>query len=70
MIEMEMKPAQRPAASLLTGVLARAGDLLTLWCRNHRTRRQLSRLTTQQLADIGLNPEDRAQECQQWFWQK
>ena len=39
------------------------------WSRNHRTRRQLSRLDDHQLPDLGLAAVDREIECRKWFWQ-
>lgn len=42
---------------------------LVKWDLRHRTRRALSRLTPEQLRDVGLTPEMAAQETLKRFWQ-
>lgn len=38
-------------------------------CTVSKQRRTLSRLTTQQLTDIGITPQQRATECNRRLWQ-
>lgn len=41
---------------------------LCLWQRNLRTRRQLRRLTAEQLADAGISNSERDSELEKPFW--
>ena len=42
---------------------------LALYWRTYRTRKQLSRLTEDQLKDIGITVEDAGREASKYFWQ-
>ena len=42
---------------------------LRLWTRNYTTRKTLRRLTSDQLADIGLTQYEARMEARKWFWQ-
>jgi uncharacterized protein YjiS (DUF1127 family) len=54
----------RPAHSLWLRLYA----TLLHWRRNLRTRRQLARLDTRQLADAGISEAQRQQELATPFW--
>lgn len=64
-----------PSLRLLTGPpfnpwrSAQLPSILALWFRRARTRRQLARLDTAGLQDIGLCHAERDAECARWFWQ-
>ena len=44
-------------------------EILRLWLRRVRTRRQLRRLDVRQLADVGLDEGQRRDEGVKWFWE-
>lgn len=46
-----------------------AAATLRTWHRRSRTRKELFRLDTPRLHDIGITEADRRQECSKWFWQ-
>lgn len=48
---------------------SRWGEMVSLYYRRYRTRRQLARLSADQLRDIGLTPEQAAKEVARFFWQ-
>ena len=56
---------------LATGSLSlgRLVELLHLWRRRARTRRQLAALDDQQLSDIGISHSERMAELDKPFWQ-
>ncbi|MFK7941162.1 MAG: DUF1127 domain-containing protein [Roseovarius sp.] len=43
--------------------------VISLWHRNHVTRKALRRLTLQQRADVGLTKRQARVESRKWFWQ-
>lgn len=53
----------RHVTAMATAQARRLGQLPTLW----RTRRQLARLTADQLRDIGLTEEQQRRESRRWF---
>ena len=56
---------------LATGSLSliRLVELLHLWRRRARTRRQLAALDDHQLSDIGISHSERMAELDKPFWQ-
>lgn len=70
MIDVRFAAASQPVRPVRGAALASAIGRLALWRRNQRTRQGLKMLTEQQLADIGISPKDRADECAKWFWQR
>ncbi len=46
----------------------KVSDTLALYRRNHRTRKQLAKLTIDQLDDIGLTIEQVEREAKKPFW--
>ncbi len=44
-------------------------DVLQIWLRNHTTRKTMRRLTTDQLADVGITQKEARTEGRKWFWQ-
>jgi len=49
-------------------VLARLARLPTLWATRARNRRELSRLTAEQMRDTGLDPDLVRRESRKPFW--
>lgn len=52
----------------VASLLDAAKQQLTLYLRRYQTRHQLSKLTPEQLQDVGITPEQAAEEIDKPFW--
>ncbi|MFP6847842.1 MAG: DUF1127 domain-containing protein [Pseudomonas sp.] len=67
-MERTLKPQSTKKASVPSPLWLRFYAALRLWRRNVRTRQQLARLDSRQLADAGISEAQRQVELDTPFW--
>ena len=59
---------QKRGSFSLAQKIASAACVVQLWMDRHHQRKQLAKLDSRQLADMGLNPMQVSQEIKKPFW--